>query len=338
MADRRLDAPPVVSIVVGPADHGANRHATTIAVLTGTRRATVEEARAITADLAAGAAVVHLHYTDRLWGPHATSAARAFCDAVGRLARPIVVTLHDLPDGDGTDRDRRRTDAYRLVALAASTRIVASTHERARLRRCGIDAHVIGLPIEATAVRPPPQQGQPATVVVLGFLYPGKGHDDVVDAVASISPAPRVVCAGASSPGHHDLPNVLRRRAGGRPIDVTGTLSANVLREVAATATVPVVPARNPSASASLATWIGLGRRPLVADNPFAREIADHEPGLLTLYDPTRPGALAGAIACAVADPRSTWRTVAVPCAFRPSHVAARHLAVYDAAMRRSRR
>jgi glycosyltransferase involved in cell wall biosynthesis len=335
MADRPVDASLVVSIVVGPAEHGANRHATTIASITGTRLTTVDDAQSITVDLAERASLVHLHYTDRLWGDDATSAARAFCDATARLDRPIVATLHDLPDGNGTDRDRRRADAYRLVAQAAAAPIVASSHERTRLLRCGTDAHVIALPIEPTDRPPARQPTEPATVVVLGFLYPGKGHDDVVDAAAALPSAVRVVCAGAASLGHEDLPDALRRRAGGRPVDVTGTLDASALTAIADTATVPIVPARNPSASASLATWIGLGRRPLVADNPFVREIADHEPGLVTLYDPTRPGALAEAIAHAIATPRSTWRTVAVPDALRPVHVAAQHLAVYDAAMRR---
>jgi glycosyltransferase involved in cell wall biosynthesis len=335
--DDRTAVAPVVSVVVGPPEHGANRHAATIAAITGTPLTTVDDARAITVDHVDGSALVHLHYTDRLWGPDATSAGRAFSDVVARLGRPIVATLHDLPDGDGTDRDRRRGDAYRLVAHAATARIVASSHERSRLRRCGGDAHVIALPIVTGDVRSSPRPDEPATVVVLGFLYPGKGHDDVVDAAACLPRPVRVVCAGAASPGHEDLPDALRRLAPDVAIDVTGALSACAMHAVAAAATVPVVPARNPSASASLATWIGLGRRPLVADNAFAREIADHEPGLLTLYDPTRPDALAHAIALAVADPASTWRNVAVPCAFRPSHVAAQHLAVYDAAVRRHR-
>ena len=244
-----------------------------------------------------------------------------------------MITFHDLPDGDGSDRDARRTHAYRLVARRAAACIVASRHERCRLWRCGGAAHVIPLPIEAIAPRPSLTPIEP-TVVVLGFLYPGKGHDDVVDAVASLRRPVRVICAGRASPGHDDLPDALRRRAGGLPIDITGTLSDGDLHDLARAAAVPVVPARNPSASASLATWIGVGRRALTADNVFAREVAAHEPGLLTLYDPRQPGALAEAIVHALTDPPSTWRTVAVPPAFVPSHIAAQHLAVYRAAAR----
>jgi glycosyltransferase involved in cell wall biosynthesis len=327
------------TIIVGPVGHGANRHAAAIAAATGSAIRAVEQPGELDIEHASGAPVVHLHYTDRLWGDDATSAGNAFRDATAQLRRPVVVTLHDLPDDDGTERERRRAAAYGLVARLAAASIVASSHERRRLQRCGADAEIIALPIRPGRRRPqPPRPPAPLatepTVVVIGFLYPGKGHDDVVDAAAALEQRVRVVCAGAASPSHEDLPHALRTQAGRLTVDVTGPLSDEDLEAVAGAAAVPVVPARNPSASSSLATWIGLGRRPLAAENEFTRELADLRPELLNLYDARRPGALADAITAALADPASTRRSVPIPPTLRTEHVAARHLAAYARAAR----
>ena len=53
-------------------------------------------------------------------------------------------------------------------------------------------------------------------------------------------------------------------------------------------------------------SWLAAGRRPLVADGGYARELATVRPGTLTLVD-VRPEPLGAAIATALADPDSTW-------------------------------
>ena len=59
---------------------------------------------------------------------------------------------------------------------------------------------------------------------------------------------------------------------------------------------VPVVPATAPSASASLATWIAHGRRPLTADSAYADELVAASPELVTSYPPHDARLLAAAI------------------------------------------
>ena len=88
---------------------------------------------------------------------------------------------------------------------------------------------------------------------------------------------------------------------------VTGFLPdaelAGWLRSVA----VPLAPNPRVGASASIATWIGHGRRPLVPDSPYGRELAERAPGTITLYSGGTPGGLRAAIEAALAEPESTW-------------------------------
>ncbi len=70
---------------------------------------------------------------------------------------------------------------------------------------------------------------------------------------------------------------------------------------------VPVAPNRRVAASGSVATWVAHGRRPLIPDSPYSRELAEAWPGAVAVYDADRPGALRSAIADALADPASTW-------------------------------
>ena len=55
----------------------------------------------------------------------------------------------------------------------------------------------------------------------------------------------------------------------------------------------PVCPHRHFSASGSLMTWLGAGRKVLVTDSDYAREIDAWLPGLSLIHisEPTRPAA-----------------------------------------------
>jgi hypothetical protein len=121
----------------------------------------------------------------------------------------------------------------------------------------------------------PPWAGRP-TLGVLGFVYPGKGHDDVIAAAAAHPDRPGVVAAGAVADGHDDLAADLAETAAAAGVGwtVTGSLSPAGLAAAAAAVDVPLVPGRAVSASGSLLAWLAHGRRPLVADGAYAREVA----------------------------------------------------------------
>lgn len=323
--------PVATSVIIGPDDHGVVRHA--IAVARASRQPFVRLNEPPTAgQLAISTPVVHWHFTDRLFGSSAAAAAERFVSPTRSIDGRHLVTLHDVPESAPTDHARRRTSAYRSVAGAAAAIVVASEHERRRLHRCGIQSsvHVVPLPIEDRQPVENDRNGQQRVIGVLGFLYPGKGHLDVVRATATLPFGIVVKALGRPSDGHDHLAAELELEAArlGRPLTITGFLPNAVLSAAMQSVDVPVVPARHVSASASLCTWIGAGRRPLVARSPYSAELAAAG-DLMTLYDGRDPAALPAAIHQALAEPSSTWRHVPVPSCLTLEAVARAHISLY---------
>ncbi|WP_052327900.1 glycosyltransferase [Serinicoccus marinus] len=319
-------------LVPGPAEHGVVRHGVTLHPHLGDaellRPGTLE-------DLPEGALAgrtVLAQVTDRLLARQPAGALPAWRRACAGAAR-VTVVLHDLPQAsDG----RWRADRVRLyAALAAGTDavVVASEHERLLLRaavrhaRGGLVAdavdrrtHVVPLPVDplpgaVTPDRPPvePRAGGPRSVVTLGYLYPGKGLEQVIDATAAAArePALRHVPVvgrnlGRASRGHEDLPDLLadRARRAGVSWSTTGWVADEALPGLLAAATVPVAGHQHVSASGSIATWLAAGRRPLVLRSRYTSELAHRLPGAVQLVE---PGGLARAVTTALLDPDLTW-------------------------------
>ena len=191
---------------------------------------------------------------------------------------------------------------------------MSSEHERGLADLLGITCEVIPLPVDADGpvvpARPRDAHG-PTTVGVLGFVYPGKGHDDVLAAMALLAEPAGMVCIGRTSDGHEDLALDLRHRAAaaGVGLRLTGFVPDALLGEVLAAVDVPVVPNRHPSASASLCTWVAHARRPLVRDGDYAREFSARWPGAVTSYAGDDPQHLADRIRRAAVDPGRRGRT-----------------------------
>ncbi|AGZ42936.1 glycosyltransferase family 1 protein [Actinoplanes friuliensis] len=249
----------------------------------------------------------HLHFTDRLWAGSPEEAAATVERIAARTA--LTVTLHDVPQAsDGPRNLPRRTDCYARIARVARGVVVNSRHEAAHLAEAGIAPHALGvvpLPVTPAPPGPRPSAGTP-DVAVLGFFYPGKGHAEVVEAVATLSDRPCVTVLGGASAGHEaDLSSLTEQAsAQGVEVNVTGYVPDDELIARCRSVAVPVVAHRHFSASGSLATWIAAGRRPLVADGRYAREMAALRPETVHLV---APGQVAPAIADALADPASTW-------------------------------
>ncbi len=261
-------------------------------------------------DLAEGAAA-HLHVTDRLLHRD-PSVAAATVESLARRVR-LTITLHDVPqptDGPGFPA---RAAAYARMVRASHAWSTNSWHEHALVARwCVADARgaVIPLPVfrapvplaEAPAVAAP-------VVGVFGFVYPGKGHTQVARAAAALRRGGVMVgvrVLGGAAPGHDDEVEAMLRnsRARGVPVEVTGRVAEAEVGRALRQVTVPVVAHRNVSASGSLNSWIAAGRRPLVRDGAYAREMAALRPGTLTLFD---DATLVPRLHDALARPASTW-------------------------------
>ena len=249
----------------------------------------------------AGSAVVHVHFADRLFGNRCEEAAERFCSLVADLGRPVVVTLHDLPmPGNGVALFPRRVAAYAAVVAAAAAVIVSSCHEAGLLGAAGIVSpppRVVPLPIDRRPGPVGPLPGHDSEVGVLGWIYPGKGHAEVL---AALPQGMSLVALGAASPGHADL----LRQLEGPSFYSTGFLSDGDLQEALLRTAVPVAPSSTISASASIGTWLEAGRRPIVIDGRWVRELEARCPGSLTIVDREK---LAEAISDAAAFPEKTW-------------------------------
>ena len=332
--------PRVLYVHVGSARHGVSRFGRVLAGAApeSVRARSVEAgvgdaagvARVVGAVKAHRPVVVQLQFTHRVYDDDPARAAMRFaslCAAiVGATSDTVIVAvgLHDVPsEADGAER----RSAYADVVRAADVVTVCSSDEARRVEAvCGVPAHAIPHPVETRRRRARPVSFT-NEVAVLGYLYPGKGHDEVVRATSRLQPSARVVALGGPAPQHDDLVSSLdvTARAEGVDLEVTGWLDDAELDQRMGAAGVAVVPNDGTSASGSLATWMGAGRRPLVRRSRYSEELSGLAPSCLTLYDGADPEALPSALAGVLAAP-ALGRQDCVPASLRPEPVAARHL------------
>ena len=317
-----MSALTTIALVVGPDGHGVTREAGAqqaalratapgpVHLIRRTGVPDVGELRAALHEAPPGPVLVHV--TDRLFGTTPEEAA----DVVVALAqdRPLVVTLHDLPQAsDGPSNAPRRARAYRRMAEAAAAVVVASSHEARLLAACGADVPCVVVPLPVPDLRTAPAADPSAPlrgVAVLGYLYPGKGHEAVVAALDVLPAGVGLTAWGRPSDGHQDLVGALtdRARALDRPCTVTGFVPDAELPGLLRSAVLPVAPHAHLSASGSINAWIGAGRRPLVPRSEYTAELDERSPGCVRVYDD-----LPTALAEAWADPPSTWLPAGFP-------------------------
>lgn len=271
-------------LIVGPAGHGVTEYALGLARATG-----AEVVREETFGDTPLAGPVHVTFTDHLFGDTAELL-------LARIDGPLSVSLHDIPQPEeGAERYARRARVYRELVEKADVAVVNSNHEASFFDAAPT---VIRLPIP---VIDSPFDPEPGSVGVLGFLYPGKGHEDLIEAL----PDHRLRFLGAVSTGHEKWAENL-------DAEITGWLSdAQLAREIGRIA-VPVCPHRHFSASGSLMAWLGAGRTVLVRDSAYAREIDAWLPGRVTLVaDGGWREAVAKHVPEQLEPPRYGWAEVA---------------------------
>ncbi|WP_230929264.1 hypothetical protein [Dietzia aurantiaca] len=328
-ADVPADRPPL-TVALGPPEHGVTRFAVDCARAAGTTLIEVAHVDDLPAALTGHPGTpVHLHITDPLFGSTPDKAA----GVVESLARdrPVAVTLHDVPQpAEGAERCRSRARAYRRIAAASGLVMVSSEHEHRLCADEGIAVDVV-VPLPVPALPTPARTGaaptahaapslDPRSVGVFGFLHPGKAVDVVAEAVARLAADgdDRVTLRllGAPAEGHEDyvaaaLETV--RAAGGRA-EVTGRIDDDELAGTLGGVTVPVALFRNVSASGSLNTWAAAGRRPLVSDSDYTREMEQIRPGSLLLASGADLAAdLAATLRALLDDPAPTVRDIPPP-------------------------
>lgn len=292
-------------LLVHPGSHGVAMYGREMASAVRALDPSILTIDAADLDAASTDDALHVHFTDRLWGDSPEQASLAFGALAAR--RAVSVTLHDVPQASDGERNLpRRRAAYAAVAAAARGVAVNSEHEHALLREERVwtgPAVSIPLPVALDAdVQRMPSDG---SVGVLGYFYPGKGHDEAARAAARAGIG-RMTVLGRASEGHAAELDDFVRRAGalGVEVEVTGWLDdAEIARRGRAVA-VPVIAHRHVSASGSLASWIGWGRRPVAVRNRYMDEMATLRPGTLQTIDELD---LAVAVRRAFEHRDSTW-------------------------------
>jgi hypothetical protein len=340
---RRLDNDHRIALAsCGPAEHGITRVAREIAAAAqhiGFAGPVLHEPDpAAVGDLVdrlpSGVRLVHLHVNDWLFADGPVSADERLVAFASRLRRhgiALTATLHDLPQvSDGPELFRRRANTYRTVVAETDAVVVSSEHERALLMEAfahlarpdgrrvqhteSTTVDVIPLPIDSA----PPGPRSPVladiapTIGIFGYLYPGKGHREVLQELAGMRPEVTVLAIGQPSGRHAELLPALRAVAesGGIDFRCTGYVAdADVLGQLRAVP-VPLAPHTHVSASGSINSWIAAGRRPLVPEGRYVSELDSRLPGSVLRYP---PGGLRGAVMRALAEPESTW----LPAGFR---------------------
>lgn len=266
-------------LIVGPDNHGVTAYAVRLAEASGAS-AIVREPEFGSAELPPGP--VHVTFTDHLFGPDPQTAVDRLLDRIG--SRALSVSLHDIPQPEeGEERFARRAEAYRRLAAAAWRVVVNSQHEAAFFEGAGEGTgrvHVIPLPVPEVESSYDPVS---RSVGVLGFLYPGKGHEVLIEQLAGSGYILR--CLGQVSAGHEKWAEQLLARAAqlGVPMEITGWLDDAELAAEMGRIEIPVCAHRHFSASGSLMTWLGAGRQVLVSDAAYSREIASRYESQLTL-------------------------------------------------------
>ncbi|MEW2014479.1 glycosyltransferase [Rhodococcus sp. NPDC076796] len=314
-------------LVMGPVEHGVVRCARELA--SATASPVISDLEHLPLDTA-----IHVHFTDRLFGRTAQEAADAFVDFAQRHRAPITLTVHDVPQASDGHAFEARTHCYRRVIDCAATVVVSSMHERLLLedvldRRH--DVRVIPLPIGRAAARTADPVAPRRVVGVLGFVYPGKGHEEVLGAMTKLDADVDVLSIGSASPGHESMIGELSSAAEqlGRSFTSTGFVPDAELDEILRSVAIPVAFHRHVSASGSINSWIAAGRRPLVPRSRYVEEMEANSPGALWIHENSIEG-LAAAMTEALRHPDRTWQQHDVVTYPTLEQAAALYRALFD--------
>lgn len=280
--------PAPLHLLAGGPRHGVTRSAQDLAAATGAPVLVAPPGSpALGSALGTGALpeTVHLHVTDRILADTPAGAAAV----VERLAQRtrLTLTVHDVPQHtDGTGFPARRA-AYTRMLAAAHDWATSSEHERGLLvEHCGADGgHVVPLAVVGPDPLPRARTVLPGpTIGLFGHVYPGKGHREAITAAATLracGTAVSVVVVGGAAAGHGSVEDDLRALAADLavPLHLTGFLPDDDATAVLRGVGVALTGHRNISASGSINSWVAAGRRPLVRDSPYLRELERLRPG-----------------------------------------------------------
>jgi glycosyltransferase involved in cell wall biosynthesis len=193
---------------------------------------------------------------------------------------------------DSIERRRRRLDRRYIRAARAIVTHSRFTHETLR-DIYDVDSEVVPLGVDAEAFTPG-SVGRERSVLSVGALHPLKGHDQVIEALASM-PAPRPPLVVVGDRGDHE--QALRELAASRGVELTVHSQlpfAQVVGLYQRAGVTACAQIREPFGLVPLEAMACATPVVAVAEGGFRETIRDGETGLLVRRD---AGALGTAIA-----------------------------------------
>ncbi|MBD1845990.1 glycosyltransferase [Cyanobacteria bacterium FACHB-63] len=266
--------------------------------------------------------VVHFQYNALIWGKGRKQIAHLET-FFAHCSRPLVVTLHDIfyPPSSATlaQRYRSKPQSVHLPEFAkavlrdrfsskvlALQKVIERSHvvfvctqeearrlgERIKTPKVNVIPHFVEsrkIEISRSQARKILDLEAFTVITLLGFIYSGKGHQLLIEALPYLPETVKVVFAGGVSEGHEayfqDLMALAEKEGVSDRVRVTGYLSEAELEQYLMATDLAVCPFRRTSASGSLSTWISVARLILSSNIPQAKEYNQLEPGAIHTFD-----------------------------------------------------
>jgi len=292
--------------------------------------------------------VVHLQLRRafRTWalGSDARHGTRLIERAFALLPR-VVLTMHDFNNAEfGPIDDGLNTIARQLQAAVGV--IVFDEHERRAVQQySGVPTRETFPFVEDRCLRLAKDAAKAqlglsgAVVTVLGFVFPRKGHAVALDCLNRCAIAVTLVFAGGSPAGGSDqflnkLATKARKRGVAQRLVVTGYLSEPDLEAYLAATDLALCPFLASPASASLSTWISVGKPVIASAVPQLLKYAALQPDGLWYVEPGNADELAQAIDRHIVNVPDTRREVlALRDQLHIRRMAREHLDFYSHAL-----
>lgn len=280
------------------------------------------------------AEVIHFQYNRMIWGGRSWLQVYHLWAFIRSCSCPLVVTLHDiyLQRKHPIGKEQKRLTRRNIVEYVKSTckpyifilrwllgqtqrAFVCNEEEARRLdelldsRKIRDSGKIRVVPhfVEERAVTVNSASTRMAlgldgfkTVTLLGWIFPGKGHRLLVEAMPELPPDVRIIFAGRPSEGCEWLAEEILTLAKTKGVEdrllITGYLSEEELERYLAATDLAICPFETCSASGSLSTWISVAHLILASDLPQIGEYNRLEPGAIKTFQPYTSEALAQAI------------------------------------------
>ncbi|BAS59576.1 group 1 glycosyl transferase [Leptolyngbya boryana NIES-2135] len=277
--------------------------------------------------------VIHFQYNRVIWGEdwRQIHHLNTFLD---RCSRPLIVTLHDIfyPPSSATLVHKYRSHpgsvrvaelikailrdqlspnilALQKVISRSQSAFVCTQEEARRLSDRIVSSKIKIIPhfvesrtpgISRIESRKVLHLDNFTVITLLGFIYSGKGHKLLIQALPHLPAHVKLIFAGGVSPGHEayfqDLMALAEKEGVRDRIHVTGYLSELELERYLLATDLAVCPFRQTSASSSLSTWLSVACPILASSIPQIAEYNALAPGAIKIFEDYTPNGLKAAI------------------------------------------